>query len=91
MEIVPFLLFILCCFVFVGVICGLFYILIRFGRTEADELRSARCPLCQTMRKPHKTGNVRNLVEDEWQCPECGYLSWESPPKTNLSIRQIDR
>lgn len=91
MDIVPFLLFILCCFGIVGIICLLFYILVRFGRAETDELRSFHCPQCQTLRKPRKTGNVRNLIEDELQCPVCGYISWDVPPKTSLSSRPVDK
>ncbi len=91
MEIVPFLLFVLCCFVIVGLICGLFYILVRFGQGESDGLRSVRCPQCQTQRKPRKTGVIRNLVEEELRCPECGFISWDIPPKTDLSTRLVDK
>ena len=87
MKFLPFLLFVLFCFLLVGLIRGLFYLLVRFGRTEADKSRMARCPQCQTRRKPHKTGDVRNLVEYELQCPECGYISWDIPPKIHLSTR----
>jgi hypothetical protein len=25
------------------------------------------------------------------RCPRCGYISWDVPPKTNLSTRPNDR
>ncbi len=91
MEIIPFLLFILCYIVIVGVVCGLFYLLVRFGRGESYDLRSVRCPQCRTQRKPRKTGNVRNLVEAELRCPVCGYISWDTPPRTDLSARPMNK
>ena len=91
MEITSFLLFVLCCIVIVGAVCGLFYLLTRFGRGESHDLRSAHCPQCRTQRKPRKTGNVRNLVESELQCPVCDYISWDVPPRTDLSARPVDK
>ena len=91
MEIVPFLLFIACCIAIVGALFGLFYLLTRFGRGESYELRSVRCPQCQTQRKPRRTGKVRNLVETELECPACRYISWDVPPRTDLSARPTDK
>ena len=91
MEIIPFLLFILCCLAIVGAVCGLFCLLIHFGRGESHDLRSVRCPQCRTQRKPRKTGKVKNLVEAELQCPVCGYISWDIPPRTDLSARPTDK
>ncbi|MCZ6676425.1 MAG: hypothetical protein O7E52_04160 [Candidatus Poribacteria bacterium] len=85
------MIFILCCFVIVALLYGLFYTLVRFGRGESYDLRSTHCPTCQTQRKPRKTGVVRNLVEEELQCPECGYISWDIPPKTDLSTPPTDK
>ncbi len=45
MEFLPFLLFILFCAALVGVVCGLFWLLVRFGRSDADELRTSRIAL----------------------------------------------
>ena len=87
MEILPFLFFTLFCIIILGVLYGLFRLLIHFGRSDADEFRDVRCPQCQTQRKPIKIGVVRNLVEIEQRCPECGYISWDIPAKTNLSTR----
>lgn len=87
MEILPFLFFILFCAIVLVVVYGLFRILLYFGKSDADEFRDMRCPQCQTQRKPIKTGAVRNLVEVELRCPVCGYVSWDIPAKTNLSIR----
>lgn len=91
MEIIPFLLFIVCCIAIVGALFGLFYLLTRFGRGESHELRSVRCPQCQTQRKPRRTGKVRNLVEAELECPVCSYISWDIPPRTDLSARPTDK
>lgn len=91
MEIIPFLLFILCCLGIVGSICGLFYLLTRFGRGESYDLRSVRCLQCSTQRKPRRTGRVMNLVESELECPICGYISWDIPPRTDLSARPADK
>ena len=54
MEIVPFLLFILCCIGIGGALFGLFYLLTRFGRGESHDLRSVRCPQCHTPTKAEK-------------------------------------
>ena len=37
MEIIPFLLFILCCIAIVGAVFGLFYLLVHFGRGESHD------------------------------------------------------
>ena len=91
MEIIPFLIFVLCCIAIVGAIYGLFCLLTRFGRGESHDLRSVRCPQCDTQRKPRRTGRVMNLVQAELQCPACGYISWDIPPRTDLSARPTDR
>ena len=91
MTIAPFLIFLLCCLAFVGVVFLLLWTLVRFGRSESYQMRSKRCPSCGTYRKPIKTGNVRNLVEDELRCPVCGYVTWDVPPKTNLSVQPMDQ
>lgn len=91
MEIIPFLLFVLCCIAIVGAVCGLFYLLVHFGRGESYDLRSVRCPQCNTQRKPRRTGKVRNLVEAELECPVCSYISWDIPPRTDLSARPTDK
>lgn len=91
MDILPFLLFLLFCMMLVGIICGLFWLLGRFGSGEADERPTNRCPQCGTRRKPRKTGKVRNLVEIELRCLKCGYRSWDIPPKTNLSKSSTDK
>lgn len=87
----PFLLFGLFCVFIVAVLLVLFKIGAHFGRSDADEFRAIRCPQCNTRRKPEKTGTVRNLVELEMRCTRCGHISWDIPPKTNLSARPSDR
>lgn len=86
----PFLIFSCVCIFIVALLFVLFKIAAYFGRSDADEFRAARCPQCQTRRKPEKTGAVRNLVEHEMRCPRCGFISWDIPPKTNLSTRPTD-
>ena len=90
-TLVPFLIFSLFCILIVVLLLLLFKIGAYFGKSDADEFRAVRCPQCQTRRKPEKTGTVRNLVELEMQCPRCGHISWDVPPKTNLSTRPTDR
>jgi len=87
----PFLIFSLVCVLIVVLLLVLFKIGAYFGRSDVDEFRAVRCPQCQTRRKPEKTGAVRNLVELEMRCPRCGFISWDIPPKTNLSTRPTDR
>lgn len=89
-TLVPFLIFSLFCVGVVAVLLALFKMGAYFGRSDADEFRAVRCPECQTKRKPERTGRVRNLVEREMRCPQCGYISWDVPPKTNLSTRPTD-
>ena len=86
----PFLIFSLFCILSVVLLLILFKIGAYFGKSDVDEFRAVRCPQCQTRRKPEKTGTVRNLVELEMQCPRCGHISWDIPPKTNLSTRPND-
>ena len=87
----PFLIFSFVCVFIVVLLLILFKIGSHFGRSDADEFRAVRCPQCQTRRKPEKTGTIRNLVELELRCPRCGYISWDIPPKTNLSTRPTDQ
>lgn len=87
----PFLIFSLVCVFIVVLLLVLFKIGAYFGRSDVDEFRAVRCPQCQTRRKPEKTGAVKNLVELELRCPRCGYISYDIPPKTNLSTRPTDR
>ncbi len=87
----PFLIFSFVCVFIVLLLFILFKIGAYFGRSDVDEFRAVRCPQCQTRRKPEKTGGVRNLVELEMCCPRCGHISWDIPPKTNLSARPTDR
>ena len=87
----PFLIFSCVCVFIIVLLFVLFKIGAYFGRSDADEFRAVRCPQCQTRRKPEKTGSVRNLVELEMRCPRCGFISWDIPPKTNLSTRPTDR
>ncbi len=87
----PFLIFSLFCFFLVLLLFVLLKIGAYFGKSDVDELRAVRCPQCETRRKPEKTGAVRNLVELEMRCPRCGYISWDVPPKTNLSARPTER
>lgn len=87
----PFLIFILVCAFIVGLLFVLFKMSAYFGRSDADKFRAVRCSVCQTRRKAEKTGTVRNLVEFELKCPVCGHISWDVPPKTNLSTRPKDR
>ena len=87
----PFLIFSLVCVFIVVLLLALFKIGAYFGRSDVDEFRAVRCPQCQTRRKPEKTGAVRNLVELEMRCPRCGFISYDIPPKTNLSARPTDR
>lgn len=82
---VSLLLLCLISFAIVGLLYALFKIFSYYGKSDWDEFRSVRCPQCNTQKKPQKTGVVRNLVELEMQCPVCGFLSWDIPPKTNLS------
>ena len=82
-----FLFFTFFCIFIIALLLVLFKIGAYFGKSDADEFRAVRCPQCQTRRKPEKTGVVRNLVELEMCCPRCGYISWDVPPKTNLSTR----
>lgn len=77
-------------FAIVGLLYVLFKIFSYYGKSDWDEYRSVRCSLCETQKKPQKTGVVRNLVELEMQCPVCGFISWDIPNKTNLSKRSSD-
>lgn len=87
----PLLIFSFICVFIIVLLLILFKIGAYFGRSDADEFRAVRCSQCQTRRKPEKTGAVRNLVELEMRCPRCGFISWDIPPKTNLSTRPTDR
>ena len=97
MEILSFLLFILLCIMILGVIYGLFRLLLYFGRSDGDEFRDLRCSQCQTQRKPIKTGVVRNLVEIELRCPVSGVrprflgYSSENEPFYPLFSRRFDK
>lgn len=86
----PFLVFSLFCVFIIALLYALFKMGAYFGRSDVDEFRAVRCPGCHTRRKPERTGTVRNLVELEMRCPRCGYISWDIPPKTNLSSRASD-
>lgn len=87
---VSLLYLILFCLAIVGLLFVLFKIFSYYGKSDWDEFRSKRCSQCDTQKKPQKTGVVRNLVELEMHCPVCGFLSWDIPPKTNLSKRHTD-
>ena len=87
----PFLIFSFVCVFIVVLLVVLFKVGAYFGKSDADEFRAVRCPQCQTRRKPEETGTIRNLVELELRCPRCGYISWDIPPKTNLSTRPTDQ
>ena len=87
----PFLIFVVVCLFIVVLLVVAFKIGAHFGRSDVDEFRAARCGQCQTRQKPVKTGTVRNLVEFEMRCPRCGHISWDIPPKTNLSSRPTER
>ncbi len=86
MEILAFLYFMLFCAMIFGAIYTLFRLLVYFGKSDADDFRDLRCSQCRTQKKPIRTGIVRNLVEFELRCRKCGYISWDIPEKTNLSI-----
>lgn len=87
---VSLLFFSVICLSIVGLLFILFKIFSYYGKSDWDEFRSVRCLQCNTHKKPQKTGVVQNLVELEMQCPICGFLSWDIPPKTNLSKRKSD-
>ena len=87
----PFLIFVVVCLFIIVLLVVAFKIGAYFGRSDVDEFRAVRCVKCQTRRKPVKTGTVRNLVEFEMRCPRCGHISWDVPPKTNLSTRPTER
>ena len=85
-----FFLFGFICLIIIGILFILLKIFLIYGKSDADEFRVTRCPGCDTDKKPQKTGDVRNLVELKLRCPICGYISWDIPPKTNLSKRSSD-